>query len=133
LQFNTCISSLMELLNTLEKAEKIDEETAKTFIKLLAPLAPHLTEELWEKIGGEGFIIDQQWPNFDSALLVADALTIAVQVNGKLRGTISVDSSASKEEIIALAKEDSNVAKFLDGVDIKKEIYVPGKLVSLVV
>ena len=133
LQFNTCISSLMELLNTLEKAEKIDEETAKTFIKLLAPLAPHLTEELWEKIGGEGFVIDQKWPNFDSALLVADNLTIAVQVNGKLRGTISVDSSASKEEIIALAKEDSNVAKFLDGVDIKKEIYVPGKLVSLVV
>jgi len=133
LHFNTCISSLMELLNTLEKAEKIDEETAKTFIKLLAPLAPHLTEELWEKIGGKGFIIDQEWPNFNSALMVADTLTIAVQVNGKLRGTISVDSSASKEEIIALAKEDTNVSKFLKGVDIKKEIYVPGKLVSLVV
>jgi leucyl-tRNA synthetase len=133
LQFNTCISALMELLNVLEKAEKIDVDTAKTFITLLAPLAPHLSEELWEKMGGEGFMIDQNWPNFDLALLVEDTLTIAVQVNGKLRGTISVDAGASKEDIIAQAKEDPNVLKFTDGADIKKEIYVPGKLVSLVI
>jgi leucyl-tRNA synthetase len=133
LQFNTCISSLMELLNVLEKAEKIDVDTAKTFIKLLAPLAPHLSEELWEKHEGDGFVIDAEWPTYDAALLVSDTLTIAVQVNGKLRGTISVDASASKEDIINQAKADLNVSKFLEGSDIKKEIYVPGKLVSLVI
>ena len=133
LHFNTCISALMELLNLLEKQEKIDKETGETFIKLLAPLAPHLSEELWEKIGGEGFIIDQKWPNFDEALMVADKLTIAVQVNGKLRGTIEVESDASKEDILAQAKSDHNVVKHIENMEIKKEIYVPGKLVSLVV
>ncbi|MBT7338072.1 leucine--tRNA ligase [Candidatus Peregrinibacteria bacterium] len=133
LQFNTSISALMELLNLLEKAEKIDEDTAKTMIKLLAPLAPHLAEEVWEKLSGDGFVIDQDWPTYDEALLVSDTLTIAVQVNGKLRGTISVDATASKEDIISQAKADPNVSKFTDGADIKKEIYVPGKLVSLVI
>jgi len=133
LHFNTCISALMELLNLLEKQEKIDKQTGETFIKLLSPLAPHLAEELWEKIGGQGFVIDQQWPNFDEALMVADKLTIAVQVNGKLRGTIEVDSSASKEDILLQAKSDQNVVKHIENKEIKKEIYVPGKLVSLVV
>ena len=133
LQFNTGISALMETLNAIESAGQVCDETAETYVRLLAPMAPHLSEELWEHFGGEGFVVDQKWPTFDPALLVADTLAIAVQVNGKLRGDVVVSSSASKEEIIAAAKENENARKYLDGQTIKKEIYVPGKLVSFVV
>lgn len=144
LQFNIAISALMECLNTIGEVGGCTVETTKIFVKLLSPLAPHLAEELWELLknvpssdrvipcGDEGFVIDQQWPTFDPALLVSDSLTIAVQVNGKLRGTIQVAAIASKEEILALAKEETNVKKYLESATIKKEIYVQGKLVSLV-
>jgi len=132
MQFNTAISALMELLNAIEKEEGMSTDAAKTFVTLLAPLAPHLSEELWEQIGGKGFVIQQPWPAFDPAMLVADSFTIAVQVNGKLRATIEVPASMPKEEIVALAKQQENVLKFLEGSQPKKEIYVPGKLVSLV-
>ncbi|HVW66172.1 MAG TPA: leucine--tRNA ligase [Candidatus Peribacteraceae bacterium] len=132
LHFNTAIASLMELLNTLESQEKISLETAQTFAKLLSPIAPHLAEELWSTLGGKGFVIDQSWPQFDHAQLQSDTLTIVVQVNGKLRGDITVDAKAKKEDIIAEAKKDPNVAKYIES-GIKKEIYVPEKLVSFVV
>jgi len=132
LHFNTAISALMEFLNICEKHGGIDEESAKTFSKLLAPLAPHLAEELWEKLGGSGFVIEQQWPTFDSALIKTDTITIAVQVNGKVRGDFSAPAEISDKDAIAQAKELPNVAKFIEG-DVKKEIYVKGKLVSLVI
>ncbi|OGJ57931.1 leucine--tRNA ligase [Candidatus Peribacteria bacterium RIFCSPHIGHO2_01_FULL_55_13] len=130
--FNTAISALMSLLNDLEKEESIDVETAQTIAKLLAPLAPHLAEEFWEMSGGKGFIIDQHWPAFDPKLLKSDTMTIVVQVNGKLRASLEVDAEASKEEILALAKAQENVKKYIES-GIKKEIYVPGKLVSFVI
>lgn len=141
LHFNTAIASLMELMNVIEKAEHISVETAKTIAKLLSPLAPHLAEELWftlnQKPGTKNqkpsFVIDQQWPIFDSSKLASSTMTIAVQVNGKLRGDVDVASSASKEEILAAAKEVENVKKYLEGSTIKKEIYVPAKLVSFVI
>lgn len=133
LQYNTAISALMECLNAFEAADGVSVETAQTYVRLLSPMAPHLAEELWEALGGEGFAMDQSWPAFDPALLVADTLAIAIQVNGKLRGDITVPSSASKDDVIAAAKENVNAKKFLDGQTIKKEIYVPGKLVSFVV
>lgn len=133
LQFNTAISALMECLNAVEAAGTVSVDTAKDYVRLLSPLAPHLAEELWEALGGEGFAIDQAWPTFDPALLVADTLSIAIQVNGKLRGDVTVPSSASKDDVIAAAKQNENAKKFLDGQTIKKEIYVPGKLVSFVV
>lgn len=133
LQFNIAISALMECVNAIGDAGGCSIETTKTFVRLLSPLAPHLAEELWELVDNEaGFVIDQQWPTFDPSLLVSDSLTIAVQVNGKLRGTIQVASSASKEEILVLAKEETNVKKYLEGATLKKEIYVAGKLVSFV-
>ncbi len=132
LQFNTAISALMECLNSIEAAGGCSAESAKTFASLLSPLAPHLSEELWSKLGGKGFIIDQQWPIHDPALLVSDTMTIAVQINGKLRGTVQAPSAASKEDIIAMAKDEVNVKKYLEGATIKKEIYVAGKLVSFV-
>ncbi len=133
LHFNTAISSLMELLNLLEKQEAVSVETAKTYATLLSPLAPHLAEELWEALGQKGFVIDAKWPSYDPKLLIQDTLTIAVQVNGKLRGTIQVSSEASKEEVIAAAKSEENAQKYFENASIKKEIYVPGKLVSFVI
>ncbi len=132
LHFNTAISALMELLNAVEKTG-IDAENAKIFTRLLSPLAPHLAEELWETLKGKGMVIDQDWPTFDPALLVSDTMKIVVQVNGKLRGELVVASDAKKEDVIAQAKALENVQKFLEGKEPKKEIYIQGKLVSLVV
>lgn len=131
MHFNTAISGLMEFLNAVE-GKAFSNETAKTFTRLLSPLAPHLAEELWEALGGKDFVIDQQWPTYDPKLLVTDTMIIAVQVNGKLRGQVEVSSGASEKEILAAAKGDANVQRFVTG-PIKKEIYVKGKLVSLVV
>jgi leucyl-tRNA synthetase len=123
----------MELLNLLEKQDGVNTETALTIAKLLSPIAPHLAEELWEKLGGEGLVIDQTWPTYDEALCVSDTLQIAVQVNGKLRGTITIDAGAAEADVLKMAKDEPNVAKNLEGKDIKKEIYISEKLVSLVV
>ncbi|MDP6561681.1 MAG: leucine--tRNA ligase [Candidatus Peribacteraceae bacterium] len=133
LHFNTCISALMELLNLLEKQEGVSTQTALTFAKLLSPLSPHLAEELWEKLGGKDLVIDQSWPSFDEKLCISDTATVAVQINGKLRGTITIDSGAQEADVIQMAKQEPNVAKFLEGQDVKKEIYIQGKMVSLVV
>ena len=133
LHFNTALSALMELLNLLEKQETVSEEMGQTFAKLLAPLAPHLAEELWELTGGKGFVIDQGWPGYDESQLVTDTITIAVQVNGKVRAEFEAPTGISDTDAIAQAKADENVQKHLGGNEPKKEIYVKGKLVSLVV
>ncbi len=132
LHFNTAISGLMQFINALEERESIPLDTAKVFVRLLSPLAPHLAQEIWDTLGEKEFVHDELWPEYDSKFLQSDTMTIVVQVNGKVRGDIVVSSDASKEEIISLAKEQDNVKKFLDG-NPKKEIYVPGKLVSFVV
>ncbi|MCF7845118.1 MAG: leucine--tRNA ligase [Kiritimatiellales bacterium] len=132
LHFNTAISALMEFMNVCDKQGGIDAESAKTFTKLLAPLAPHLAEELWESLGEKGFVINQKWPTYDPKLIKTDTITIAVQVNGKVRGEFEASVDISEADAITQAKELQNVAKFIEG-DIKKEIYVKGKLVSLVV
>ncbi len=132
LQYNTAISALMQLLNLIEKEESFSDSLGKTVALLLSPMAPHLSEELWEKLGGEGFACNQPWPVFEQSLTVDATITVVVQVNGKVRGDLSVPNETTKEEILSMAKDLDNVKKFLTG-PIKKEIYVPGKLVSLVV
>lgn len=132
LHFNTAISALMELLNAIEKEESFSEEAGKTITLLLAPLAPHLAEEMWERLGGKDFVVNQPWPTFNPALIVESTVTVVVQVNGKIRGELLVSKDESKESIVKMAKDLENVQKYLTG-EIKKEIYVPGKLVSLVV
>ncbi len=133
LQFNTAISSMMELLNLIEKQPSLSVESAKTIALLLGPLAPHLAEELWSLTKSTGFVIDQKWPSYDPAILVTDTITVVVQINGKVRASLSVAPDISQEEVLALAKAQENVQKYLEGKPLKKEIYVKGKLVSLVV
>lgn len=133
LHFNTALSALMELMNLVDKQKAVTVEAAQTFAKLIGPMAPHLSEELWEMTGGKGFVVEQEWPTYDESLLVTDTVTIVVQINGKVRAQFDVATDISADEAIALAKSDENVQKHLDGNEPKKEIYVPGKLVSLVV
>jgi leucyl-tRNA synthetase len=138
LSFNTAISALMEYVNELYKF-KIDgfsthtwHEALRTLTQLIAPFAPHMADELWAQLGGEGLVQNATWPTWDEALIVESTITIAVQVNGKLRGEISVGKDTDPEEIKAKALAHENVVKFVDG-DPKKVIYVPGRLVSVVV
>lgn len=145
LHFNTAISALMVLLNEAEKVGSMSKEAALTFVQLLAPMAPHLAEELWEHLHGfsssesagsgriEKFVIESSWPTYDEGSIVENTFTLVVQVNGKVRADLTVPTGISKEEAIAKAKEQENVKKYLEGKTVKKEVYVEGKLVSLVV
>lgn len=139
--FNTAISSLMEFTNTLYKA-KAEQQFADTdawraaldaLVQLLAPFAPHIAEELWSDLGHDGSVHLTSWPEWDDSLLAHEQMTIAVQVNGKLRGTITVPSDADKEAVLAAAQADPKVAAHIDGQPIRKQIYVPCKLVNFVV
>ncbi len=131
LKYNTGIAALMALINDFYKAGSITKADLKTFITLLNPVAPHITEEIWKLEGFEGRVYQTAWPEYDEAKCVEDRITIAVQVLGKLRGTFEEDRNASKETMIARAKE--TVADRLEGKEIVKEIYVPGKLVNFVI
>ena len=133
LHFNTALSALMIFLNEAEKVGSVTKETAITFTKLLAPLAPHLAEELWEALGQKGFVVDAKWPSYDDAQLLSETFTLVVQVNGKVRANIEVPTDISETDAIAKAKGLGNVQKYLEGKEVKKEVYVKGKLVSLVV
>lgn len=132
LRFNTAISQLMIFVNHCYKVGTVTKETANTFSLLLAPMAPHLGEELWEILGHKKTLTYEAWPIFDETLAKDDTITVAVQVNGKLRATLEVEPSITQEEILLMAKADENVAKNLVGT-IVKEIYVPGKIVNFVV
>ncbi|MGB4758653.1 MAG: leucine--tRNA ligase [Candidatus Saccharimonadales bacterium] len=139
--FNTSISSLMELTNELYKikadsgfADKEGWRTAlKTFMQLLAPFAPHITEELWQQLGGEGSVHVSEWPIYDEKYLAEDSITLAVQVNGKVRTEITVASDTSEDAIKHAALEQERIKELLAGKEPKKVIYVPGRLVSVVV
>lgn len=133
LHFNTAISTLMTFLNEAERAESISKNTAKIFATLLAPLAPHLAEELWHRLGEECFVVMQKWPMFDEKFLTSDTFTLVIQINGKVRANIQVPSGITKEEAIARAKEQEKVRKYLEGNAIKKEIFIPDKLINIVV
>lgn len=138
--FNTAIAALMELLNALnkfndqsEQGRAVRHEALEAMVLLLNPVVPHVSHTLWQVLGHpESVLEDQPWPKVDSAALVRDSLTLAVQVNGKLRGTIEVAANASKEEAEALALVQPNVAAFLEGQTVRKVIVVPGKIVNIV-
>ncbi|MCQ2032688.1 leucine--tRNA ligase [Stutzerimonas kunmingensis] len=138
-KFNTAIAQVMTLMNALEKAATASEqdrallqEGLETVALLLAPITPHISHELWQRLGKQGAIIDAQWPKVDESALVQDSLTLVVQVNGKLRGQIEVPAAASREEVEAAARGNENVLRFTEGLTIRKVIVVPGKLVNIV-
>ncbi|TES95172.1 leucine--tRNA ligase [Patescibacteria group bacterium] len=132
-QFNTALSALMEYSNALGKKDKIGRDLLEILVILLAPITPHLSEELWEMLGHREFVFKAPWPKFDPKLIQEEIITLAIQVNGKLRGTVEVNKDVSEKEAIKLAKENQNVKKFLKGKEVKKEIFVKGRLVSFVV
>jgi leucyl-tRNA synthetase len=131
-KFNTAISALMILLNTLETEPVISKETAKTFIILLAPFAPHLAEHLWEELGGEGSVHQQLWPEFDASLLASSTVEITVQVNGKRRGSVRLAADAAETDAVTEARKLSAVTAALAGNEPKRVIYVSGKILNFV-
>ena len=133
MKFNTAIAALMTLTNDVYNVGKISKEQLQTFIKLLCPFAPHLCEEMWEAIGGEGFLSLAGWPTYEEAKTVDAQTEIGVQINGKLRGTVVIPTGADKEEVFAIAKADSRIASLVEGKTFVKEIYVPNRVVNFVV
>jgi leucyl-tRNA synthetase len=138
LRFNTAIAALMELLNAVYDYRKenpvgpVYKTAVLTYLQLLAPFAPHIAEELWHRFN-ENSVFDARWPGYDESALAAETITLVVQVNGKVRARLEVPATITKEEALALAKQHENVQRHLAGKQLVKEIYVPGKLVSLVV
>ena len=133
LRYNTAIAALMTLLNDIRRLGPPDRWVIETLLVLLAPLAPHICEELWEALGHSPTIFADRWPSFDAALMVEEIVVVAVQVNGKVRGRIEVARDAAEAEVVAAALADEAVKAYVDGKQIRRQVVVPGRLVSLVV
>ena len=138
--FNTAIAANMELLNTLYKfaddsdnGRSIRQEALTAIILMLVPIVPHICDRLWQELGHREALVTVAWPQFDKSALQLDELQLVVQVNGKLRGKISVAADAGKEQVEAAACNDVNVQRFIAGKTIRKVIVVPKKLVNIVV
>ncbi|NIF22998.1 leucine--tRNA ligase [Candidatus Pantoea multigeneris] len=138
--FNTAIAAIMELMNKLTRASQESEqdrallqEALVAVVRILYPFTPHASYVLWQELGGEGSIDDASWPVADEAAMVEDSVLVVIQVNGKVRGKITVAADATQEQVQARAAQEHLVAKYLDGVTLRKVIYVPGKLLNLVV
>lgn len=133
LKFNTAIAQLMTLLNEMKSLGKITKKDFKTYITLLNPVAPHMTEELWEMMAYEGELNQTTWPSYDEDKLSFDSFEMPVQINGKVRGKVIMDKDASKEDAIKSAQEDNNIKSYVEGKEIRKIIYVPGKILNIVI
>lgn len=140
MNFNTAISAMMELVNQLFKIKAVDgysspewAEVLRTLVQLLAPFAPHIAEELWHQLGQDGSVHTGSWPAYDEQYLATDTITLAVQVNGKVRAELQVPSDISQEQAIEAALADTKVKAHTDGKTVRKSIYVPGRLVNIVV
>ncbi|OZC03502.1 leucine--tRNA ligase [Rubricoccus marinus] len=132
MRFNTAIAAMMEFVNAAYKWDTVPQEVAERFVQLLAPFAPHIAEELWARLGHEESLSYAPWPEHDPELLKEDEIEIAVQVNGKLRGTVTVAADADKAAVLEAAYAEPNVQRHTEGKTIRKEIVVPGRLVNLV-
>ncbi|MGO3018171.1 MAG: leucine--tRNA ligase [Anaerococcus sp.] len=133
LKYNTAIAQLMTLLNEMRSLGKISKKDFKTYLILLNPVAPHITEELWQEIGFEGQLNEAKWPIFDPEKLAFDTFEMPVQINGKVKTTINIAVDANKDEVLELVKEDSKIQNQLEGKNIVKVIYVPSKILNIVV
>jgi leucyl-tRNA synthetase len=142
MHLNTCVAAIMTLLNELEagvgalegdRSHQTVNEGLRALVLLIAPFAPHIAEELWDRSGGSGSVHVQAWPSYDSAALVRSSLPIVVQVNGKRRAAVSCAPGSSEEDVVALAMRETTVTAQLDGKTVRKRIFVPDKLLNLVV
>jgi len=132
-KFNTGVSAFMILANTMESAEVVSNDDFKKFLQILAPFAPHVTEELWTELGGEGSIHTSSWPSVDDQLIAEDTVTIGVQVNGKVRAEIELTHNTTEEEVKKMVMELPEIIKWMDGREVKKFIFIPKKIISIVV
>ncbi|MFL5607739.1 MAG: class I tRNA ligase family protein, partial [Gemmatimonadaceae bacterium] len=133
LSYNTAIAAMMEYMNTMRAGERTPRgEEVRPLVQLVSPFAPHIAEELWSVLGGSTSVFENGWPSYDPALVVEDRITMAVQVGGKTRGTISVPKTATQDDALAAALADANIAKFVTGTP-KRIIFVPGRLINLIV
>lgn len=133
MKFNTAIAAMMTLLNEIYNVGSITKKEFRDFLIILNPFAPHVTEELYQMIGCEGVLDEQEWVTYDEALCKDDTIEIVCQINGKVKSKLTIPTDAAKDDVIALAKADEAIVKATEGKNIVKEIYVPNKLVNLVV
>ena len=134
LKFNTAIAQLMTYSNEVRKQEKLTPKEWKIFLTLFNPVAPHITEELWERAGFEGHIATEaKWPKYDEDKLVGDLITVPVQINGKMRGKVSIPPDADEKTAIAAAKQEAGVKRHIENKKLVKVIFVPGKILNIVV
>ena len=132
MKFNTCISKLMEFVNHFYESG-LSNMYKKGFVKILSPFAPHVGEELWSVLGNSHSIFNESWPIVDKSKLEQSSISIAVQINGKVRTVISIDKELGKDAALLKAKENNNIKKYLADKEIKKEIFIPGKIINFVV
>ena len=133
MKFNTAIAAMMSLINEIYEVGTLTVDELKTFITLLNPFAPHLTEEMWHELGEESFLSIEKWPTYDEAKTVDSVVEYGVQICGKFRGTVTLAADIDKDGAIAAVRADENFTKFLEGKTTVKEIFVPGKLINIVV
>ena len=142
MRFNTAVAALMETLNdVLEvwtgRREQLEtaqwREIAETYVLLLAPMTPHIAEELWQRLGHDSSVLAEPWPGWDETLAADEVVTVVIQVNGKLRDRLEVPVGAASDDVLSLARAAHNTVRFLEGKQVVKEVYVPGRLVNFVV
>ncbi len=133
MKFNTSVATFMTMVNEFYKDKKISKAEYKTFLQLLNPFAPHMTEELFEEIGEKETIANTKWPEYDEEKTIDDVINLPVQVNGKLKVCVEVSADGTREEVIAAVKANQKVQDIYAKHDVKKEIYVPGKIFNIVV
>ena len=133
LRYNTSIAAMMELVNTLRADNCCERAVVEDLVIMLAPFAPHFAEEAWERMGHEHSVFEARWPTWNEALVVEDEVEVVIQVNGKTRSKVRVSRDAAEDAVLAAAMGDTTVARFIDGKQVRKRIYVPGRLVNFVV
>ena len=133
LNFNTAISAMMILVNELYRKKVRNHQILKTLTQLLMPFAPHIAEEIWAALGGEGFVSLSPWPSFEEETLKEKMVTMGVQVNGKTKSAISCSVNTSEEEALKLAQEKTPIQNALKGKKIKKVIYKPGRILNIII
>jgi leucyl-tRNA synthetase len=132
-RFNTAVSALMILTNEMERQKNLQTSGPQLLILLLAPMAPHLSEELWQKLGNKKSIFLEKWPEYDPKLIKEEIVTLVIQVNGKVRDRIEVEADISEEKAKGVAISRKKIQNWIEGKEIKKVIFVPGKLINIVI